>query len=260
MSEKVVSTAYSQATPPFQIIYYNGTLGMQIGTLIVTTQKENTENNEYAISTHSHPVVIYMDKNYQSELVSSGINWTHSLHFPVMEGVIWNNVEVRDVTTICFSNNSKLDWNYYCTMLWRLTKVCEERFSEKFPLSIVPNYLMNALIPYGVQVTPPAPGSYEINLYKKTVAEGRGNVIYSAINDILPIYCPYKSNKMLHNNLKTIMMNYCITIGLGTDINNPEYTIVFKTEDETLMNIVEQLNTDDGYKHLTFPVLENGDV
>ena len=207
MSEKVVSTAYSQATPPFQIIYYNGTLGMQIGTLIVTTQKENTENNEYAISTHSHPVVTYMDKDYESELVSGGISWTHSLHFPVMEGVVWNNVEVRDVTTICFSNNNKLDWNYYCNMLWRLAKVCEERFSEKFPLSIVPNYLMNSLISYGVQVTPPPPGSYDIHLQKNTVGEGTANVVYSAINDILPIYCPYKSAEILNKNIKTIMMN-----------------------------------------------------
>ena len=40
MENKIVSTTYVPLQPPYQIIKYSGAIAMQIGTLIVTIQKD----------------------------------------------------------------------------------------------------------------------------------------------------------------------------------------------------------------------------
>ena len=112
MDNKIVSTTYVPLQPPYQIIKYTGDIAMQIGTLIVTIQKEGSVNGlGYAIETHSHPVVSYENK-FKSEPNRQLSNY----HF--LEGAVWNNVEVKDVTTICLTN-ARLPWQEFIDFLWR---------------------------------------------------------------------------------------------------------------------------------------------
>lgn len=112
MDNKIVSTTYVPLQPPYQIIKYTGDIAMQIGTLIVTIQKEGNVNGlGYEIETHSHPVVTYENK-FKAEP-------NHQLTaYQFLEGAVWNFVEVKDVTTICLSN-SRLPWKEFIDFLWR---------------------------------------------------------------------------------------------------------------------------------------------
>lgn len=101
------STTYVPLQPPYQIIKYGGDIAMQIGTLIVTTPKSG---KEYEIETHSHPVVMYGDKN-NPELANRQL----TNHY-YLEGAVWNHVEVRDVTTLCLSG-AKLEWREFLEIL-----------------------------------------------------------------------------------------------------------------------------------------------
>ena len=105
-----MSTTYVPLQYPYQIIKYKKDIAMQIGTLIVTTQKEgNADGQDYHIETHSHPVVTYDNKanaKPNSQLAK----------YQFLEGVVWNNVEVKDVTTICLSD-ARLSWREFIDFL-----------------------------------------------------------------------------------------------------------------------------------------------
>ena len=107
MEQRIVSTAYAPLQPPYQIIKYDQDVAMQIGTLIVTVQKGG---KDYQIETHSHPVVAYENK-HKDGLINEQLS-DHQM----LEGAVWNNVEVRDVTTICLAG-STLTWQQFIDVL-----------------------------------------------------------------------------------------------------------------------------------------------
>lgn len=112
MDNKITSTTYVPLQPPYQIIKYTGDIAMQIGTLIVTIQKEGNVNGlGYQIETHSHPVV-----SYENKFKAEPNRQLSSYHF--LEGAVWNYVEVKDVTTICLTN-ARLPWREFVDFLWR---------------------------------------------------------------------------------------------------------------------------------------------
>ena len=91
MEQKTISTTYVPLQYPYQIIKYKKDIAMQIGTLIVTVQKGgNADGLDYHIETHSHPVVTYDNKE------NTKPNGQLS-KYQFLEGVVWNNVEVKDV-------------------------------------------------------------------------------------------------------------------------------------------------------------------
>ena len=63
----MIQTSYVPLEHPYQIIEYRGTMGIQIGTLIVTRDLSE-ERGEYAIETHSHPVVSYVNNRIHPDL------------------------------------------------------------------------------------------------------------------------------------------------------------------------------------------------
>jgi len=107
MDNKIVSTAYVPLQPPYQIIKYDQDVAMQIGTLIVTVQKGA---KDYQIETHSHPVVAYENK----ERPGMADNQLTSHQF--LEGAVWNNVEVKDVSTVCLAG-ATLTWKQFLEVL-----------------------------------------------------------------------------------------------------------------------------------------------
>ena len=57
----MIQTHLLKLDPPYQIIACRGNVGMQIATLVVTEETRD-EQGGYGITTHSHPVVTYVDK------------------------------------------------------------------------------------------------------------------------------------------------------------------------------------------------------
>ena len=107
MDQKIVSTAYVPLQPPYQIIMYDHDVAMQIGTLIVTVQKGA---KDYQIETHSHPVVAYENKERE------GMADSQLTRHQFLEGATWNNVEVKDVTTVCLAG-ATLTWKEFLEVL-----------------------------------------------------------------------------------------------------------------------------------------------
>lgn len=117
---RIVSTTYAPLPPPYQIIKWSGSVGMQIGTFIVTVQKPGNMNGlGYHIETHSHPVVAYEDKDRFGD-PKKRINGTDEQLYSsrIMEGTVWDYVELKDVTTVCLAG-AKLSWNSYIEFLRR---------------------------------------------------------------------------------------------------------------------------------------------
>ena len=110
MDNKIVSTTYVPLQPPFQIIKYGKDIGMQIGTLIATSQLKGDKDQPFKVETHSYPVVTYGSKEKAPKD-------KHLFGKVFMEGVVWNRVELRDVSTICLSD-SHLEWQEFVDSLW----------------------------------------------------------------------------------------------------------------------------------------------
>lgn len=137
---KIVSTTYAPLNPPYQIIKWGGSVGMQIGTFIVTVQKPGNVNGlGYNIETHSHPVVAYENKERfidPKKRISGTDSQLYSAR--IMEGTVWDNVELRDVLTVCLAN-AKLSWDSYV------------EFIRREVLDAPPGKLPNASIVYDLE-------------------------------------------------------------------------------------------------------------
>ena len=113
----IVNSHYVPLQPPFPIIYSNGEVAMQTGTLIVVEGRDPSSSHPYgnreppyAIRTHSHPVVSYVNKQI-------GIVDGADLFNDYTEGVVWNRVELSEVTVIAFMNSGKTEPSIPADML-----------------------------------------------------------------------------------------------------------------------------------------------
>ena len=168
MKNKIVSTTYAPLRPPYQVIKYNQDVAMQIGTLIVTVQKDESE---YQIETHSHPVVAYEYKD-RDEIANTPL-FDHQL----LEGAVWNNVEVREVTTICLTG-AKLTWDEFLTVL--------EDDSFRHMYRTVPDIrLYWRLLKFGVEVLPPEERIFTLPLTLHIQPEEVGLSLQANIEDSL---------------------------------------------------------------------------
>ena len=101
----IVNSHYVPLQAPYPIIYGKGEMGMQTGTLIVVEGRDPSQphrygNREapYAIRTHSHPVVSYSNK-------AQSVLTPFSVPNEASEGIVWDRVEMRDVTILCYVND-----------------------------------------------------------------------------------------------------------------------------------------------------------
>ena len=94
--------------PPYQIIACRGEIGVQIGTLIVM-EETCGDDGKYGITSHSHPVVSYMDKSLTRNIFSKRNSEIDEYPEPVYsvaygEGVVWDKVECNECITISFTD------------------------------------------------------------------------------------------------------------------------------------------------------------
>lgn len=226
MDNKIVSTTYVPLQPPYQIIKYSGDIAMQIGTLIVTIQKEGNVNGlGYAIETHSHPVVSYENK-YKTEP-----NRQLSA-YQFLEGAVWNNVEVKDVTTICLTN-ARLPWQEFIDFLW---KDIDCRLCVAQPT--VGAYWSLVKLCGGVEL--PEAKHYDIHLDIYNFDKGGKNVpvLRSRADDVFALHV--EVNLDVVNNLKYQLMNY-LMIWLNHRPSSDPISYSFETDNDLIRDFVDQL-------------------
>lgn len=103
----IVNSHYVTINEPYPIIYYDGTVAMQIGTLIVVYgpgEEPSARGNRVTsrMYTRSHPVVAYGNK-YASEPRNE---WKLNMW---SEGVVWDLVTLKDVFTLCFTKQKEIN-------------------------------------------------------------------------------------------------------------------------------------------------------
>ena len=201
---------------------------MQIGTLIVTIQKEGNVNGlGYEIETHSHPVVTYENK-FKTEP-------NHQLtSYQFLEGAVWNFVEVKDVTTICLSN-SRLPWKEFIDFLWRDV---ERRMCVAEP-TIAAFWSLDKLCG-GVELPEAKHYVIHLELYIHDKIEGKNiPVIRSRADDIFALNV--EIGKRMPAVLNHQIMNYLL-IWLNNRPTDKSISFSFETEDDILHDLVNHLN------------------
>ena len=101
----MIQTHLLKLDPPYQIITCRGEVGMQIATLVVTEEARDEDGN-YGITTHSHPVVTYVDKQLKKQPDSDSFENDPAL-IACGEGVVWDKVEVNGTSLVCMSDQTE---------------------------------------------------------------------------------------------------------------------------------------------------------
>ena len=111
----MIQTHLLKLDPPYQIIACRGEVGVQIATLIVTEETRG-EDGKYGITTHSHPVVSYMDKPRISKKMAEATDQEDLVYMAdSTEGVVWDKIECGDCVAVRFtdSTNRKVSaWDF----------------------------------------------------------------------------------------------------------------------------------------------------
>lgn len=224
MKEKIVSTTYAALQPPYQILSYGEILGVQIGTLIVTTQLDEDNENDYSIKTHSHPVVAYGNKEM------------HLSNNKLYEGTVWDKVELHDVRTICMSNEHDIDWQRFCLLM---KDSCQEYISKNI-IHAPQTQFYWSLRKLGITVNRPRPGNYKIHLHiEEPFGNGGSKIICSSPDDILFVFSWLKKDdgNMLFGQLQSynfIMRNGNRHIGF--------IHLEFESNDQELQDTINKIN------------------
>ena len=247
MDQKIVSTAYVPLQPPYQIIKYDQDVAMQIGTLIVTVQKGA---KDYQIETHSHPVVAYENKERE------GMTDSQLTKHQFLEGATWNNVEVKDVTTVCLAG-ATLTWKEFLEVLEY------ETFLSRY--HIIPDASIYwGLKKLGVKVLPPEERECTVHLGLSIQPEESGLSLQSEVSSgIFLNVSVAKEDHVFFNNKK---QSWCSDAWKETPFVWQEitaqlydyrhilrellfkekvtrFTVQYTTDDERFQSVIDNLNT-----------------
>lgn len=244
MDNKIVSTTYVPLQPPYQIIKYSGDIAMQIGTLIVTIQKEGNVNGlGYQIETHSHPVV-----SYENKFKAEPNHQLSSYHF--LEGAVWNYVEVKDVTTICLTS-SRLPWQEFIDFLWR---DIDNRLIVAQPT--VGAYWALDKLCGGVE--PPKIGNYTVHLdiYNYDKVQGENiPVVRSRAGDIFALHAQAIDEDDMYQTIRHEIANYIIVLR-NRQRPTRDLKITFETDNPECEHLVQLLNLSKFFREPLNPFLD----
>lgn len=264
MENMIVSTAYAPLQPPYQVIKYDQDVAMQIGTLIVTVQKKaNKGVSDYQIETHSHPVVAYENK-LNKEMTNAQLT-----RHEFLEGAVWNNVEVRDVTTVCLAG-AILTWQEYLDVLeYESLLHCYRQIPDvnlywrlkKLGVKVLPPEERECTI-YLTMMLQPEQAGLSIQAYQDqllflnvSVAEDKmdkGHVAYNKEEGIWTSDVWKEESQILHELTVQLHAYRHVLRDLLFDQEVNHFTVTYFTNDDRLQRIVEQLNSTDHFVNLTF--------
>ena len=248
-NNNIVSTTYVPLQPPYQVIKYQNDVALQIGTLIVTIQKDGSANGPgYVIDTYSHPVVAYENKN-KSEYANSQL----TNHY-FLEGAVWNNVEVRDVSTLCLSG-ARLSWEDFLAILEHEAMLESYRGMPDFNLY----WQLKKL---GIEILPPKARKASIQLCRVVQPEETGYSVQSHYGALLFLNASIKEEdkkgelhdvdegKIVSNLMFQIMGYRLILQDLLFDSPEKALWITYKTKVKAFAPYVDSLNEGDDWRNL----------
>ena len=106
----MIQTNYVPLEHPYRVVYYKRVIGLQVGTLIVTTEAQDRSGSR-VIETASRPVVSYC--SIEAKKAIDGISYPGVYS----EAVVWDKVEQNDVTTLAIEGGS-VDWDdFFCEII-----------------------------------------------------------------------------------------------------------------------------------------------
>lgn len=260
MDNKIVSTTYVPLQSPYQVIKYDQDVAMQIGTLIVTIQKGE---KDYQIETHSHPVVAYENK-HNMDMADEQLT-----EHQFLEGAVWNNVEVRDVTTICLTG-ATLTWQQFLEILEHDSMLHAYRSLPDAGLY----WHLNKL---GIKVLPPKERECTVLLSLRIQPEEAGLSLQSELSSQLFLNVPIAEDEEEVEHVfydkeksswdsdvlkkdKDVLLELSAQIHayrwvlrdllFEEDMNH--FTVTYATDDERFQKIVDQLNNTDYSVNLAY--------
>ena len=226
MDNKFVSTTYVPLQPPYQIIKYGQDVGMQIGTLIAMSQVKGKKDQPFNVETHSYPVVTYGSKERAPKD-------QHLFGKVFMEGVVWNRVELQDVSTICLSD-SHLKWQEFIDYLWediaRTSQHAEPNIDS-----------LRDLLDLGVEVAPPPLIKHVLHIQSYCCDE-RPNMLRTSRDDILALnIVDLPCIEEMADGLWEQVWKYEMIMILSGNYKK-RWDLEFTTDEEYLQPIVDEMN------------------
>lgn len=131
----MIQSHYVALERPYRIIYANGNVALQIGTLIVVDDSMNYQMEHFpnrggnrairyfgylGIKTHSYPVVSYINKRNDTDLSHTDIafgggEWS--------EAEVWSGIEQKDISTICLEGK-EVKWSNIVEIITPMLHEC----------------------------------------------------------------------------------------------------------------------------------------
>lgn len=217
---------------PYQIIEYKGTLGIQIGTLIVTRDISEA-NGGYAIETHSHPVVSYVNNRIRQDLKHPR---TISLPKPY-EGVVWSHVELNQVGIVVRENES-LSWTDFMDYCKRLRMYDLDVHYNDVNYTIFENYAQ--LLDWGIDIGLPKEsrdGEVILKVELEYTFEYNG-ITYCVTNGDLGIVAGYIEEDVAVDNIISQAQKY---LEIMEHLNIDVCRVKFWTQNMFLQSITDKL-------------------
>ena len=231
----MIQTSYVSLERPYRIIEYSGTVGLQIGTLVVTRETEGADGG-YGIETHSHPVVSYA--NPQVERKQMGQNVYNGFSSGQVEGVVWDKVEVSEVVTLGREGDS-ISWNDLmdnCRNLWYVGKWDNEDMGL-----LKLGEFWNSIERLGLTIVCPKDMmKYTMVMHVGLIRTEYKGISYCQTKSGLGLIIPFADDEEMFKNLiiqlrvyETLMQIQHVALGL---------VVRFNTEEESLAQLVDSLN------------------
>ena len=249
MDNKIVSTTYAPLQPPYQIIKYCDDVAMQIGTLIVTLQKEGTPNGPgYQIETHSHPVVAYENKDsYTITDIHGSRSTQHLANHLFMEGAVWDAVEIKDVTTVCLSN-ALLSWDKFIDFLNR-------DVDRRFEIDAAPSIgLYWPLKHFGIDLKKP----YSLDLHlihletRKPQHPDCPPMVRARMGDIFCLNARADDEEMMIDELTAQLTNYRMILMDGKNETHRNFIVSYFATEKKYRQLAEALNSDEQFTRFPY--------
>ena len=205
----MIQTHYVRLEPPYEVIFCNGEVGIQIGSLIAVEEKRG-ENDEYGLVTHTHPIVSYGSKKTLSSL---NHRETNVLTWPgdFVQGAVWDKAEVNDVLVLGVMNKEnpwRLSEKGFAELVFRTLEAKLQQAAN--PATLI-HYLYRNLRLIGIAPSFFEHDKMELKVDIEDYLEVPSVTIRSD-DDIIQLVIPISSEENMVNQVCQIMRYYMETL------------------------------------------------
>lgn len=197
---------------------------MQIATLIVTEETPDKQG-KYGITTHSHPVVTYVDKQLIKKRMEAQPDdddefWEDPTFNPCGEGVVWDKVEVCDTTLVCMSDQTErklTSYGFCCLAAEMLEDIARSGEWHGRQLTMLAHHLND----FGVTVLEEEEKQQEVIL---AISEGKfinyeGKQVIDNESMLFPMPVPVMEPENMLKWYRRIIRQYNLILGFDIRFN-----------------------------------------